>query len=47
MSRQLKALGERLLGFFASILELAELEGGRRETKRDPLSPPMTCSARC
>lgn len=30
-----KGSGERLLGFFASILELAELEGGRREMKRD------------
>jgi len=30
-----KASGERLLGFFANILELAELEGGRRELKRD------------
>ncbi len=30
-----KGSGERLLGFFASILELAELEGGRRELKRD------------
>ena len=27
--------GERLLGFFASILELAELEGGRRELQRE------------
>jgi len=30
-----KGSGERLLGFFANILELAELEGGRREMKRD------------
>lgn len=30
-----KSSGERLLGFFGSILELAELEGGRRELKRD------------
>ncbi len=30
-----KGSGERLLSFFASILELAELEGGRREMKRD------------
>jgi len=30
-----KGSGERLLGFFANILELAELEGGRRELKRD------------
>ena len=30
-----KSSGERLLSFFASILELAELEGGRRELKRD------------
>lgn len=30
-----KGSGERLLGFFASILELAELEGGRRELRRD------------
>ena len=30
-----KGSGERLLGFFASILELAELEGGRRELKRE------------
>lgn len=30
-----KSSGERLLGFFGSILELAELEGGRREMKAD------------
>ncbi|CAN7538111.1 hypothetical protein ASC89_09410 [Devosia sp. Root413D1] len=30
-----KTSGERLLGFFGSILELAELEGGRRELKSD------------
>ncbi len=30
-----KGSGERLLGFFANILELAELEGGRRELKHD------------
>ncbi|MBN9310891.1 PAS domain-containing sensor histidine kinase [Devosia sp.] len=30
-----KSSGERLLGFFGSILELAELEGGRRELRRD------------
>jgi two-component system cell cycle sensor histidine kinase PleC len=30
-----KSSGERLLGFFGSILELAELEGGRRPLKRD------------
>lgn len=30
-----KSSGERLLGFFGSILELAELEGGRRALKRD------------
>lgn len=30
-----KSSGERLLGFFGSILELAELEGGRRELKSD------------
>jgi len=30
-----KGSGERLLGFFANILELAELEGGRRALKRD------------
>ncbi len=29
-----KGSGERLLGFFASILELAELEGGRRELQQ-------------
>ncbi len=28
-----KSSGDRLLGFFASILELAELEGGRRELR--------------
>ena len=33
-----KGSGERLLSFFASILELAELEGGRREMKRDTFS---------
>ena len=30
-----KTSGERLLGFFGSILELAELEGGRRELRSD------------
>jgi two-component system cell cycle sensor histidine kinase PleC len=30
-----KGSGERLLGFFGSILELAELEGGRRELRRE------------
>lgn len=30
-----KSSGERLLGFFGSILELAELEGGRREMRSD------------
>ncbi|MDC9823855.1 ATP-binding protein [Devosia sp. ZB163] len=30
-----KTSGERLLGFFGSILELAELEGGRRELRHD------------
>ncbi len=30
-----KSSGERLLGFFGSILELAELEGGRRELRQD------------
>ena len=30
-----KGSGERLLAFFATILELAELEGGRRVLKRD------------
>jgi two-component system cell cycle sensor histidine kinase PleC len=30
-----KSSGERLLGFFGSILELAELEGGRRSLKSD------------
>jgi two-component system cell cycle sensor histidine kinase PleC len=33
-----KGSGERLLGFFASILELAELEGGRRELQRQRFS---------
>ena len=30
-----RSSGERLLGFFGSILELAELEGGRRALKQD------------
>ncbi|WP_417310964.1 ATP-binding protein [Devosia sp.] len=30
-----KGSGERLLGFFASILELAELEGGRRDLRSE------------
>jgi two-component system cell cycle sensor histidine kinase PleC len=30
-----KGSGERLLGFFGSMLELAELEGGRREMRRE------------
>ena len=34
----IRASGERLLGFFSSILDLAELEGGRRELEVAPLA---------
>ncbi len=33
----IKGSGERLLDAFAEVLELAELEGGRRELKREPV----------
>lgn len=33
----IKGSGERLLDSFAEVLELAELEGGRRELKHDPI----------
>lgn len=33
----IKGSGERLLDSFAEVLELAELEGGRRELKREPV----------
>ena len=33
----IRVSGERLLGFFGSILDLAELEGGRRELEVAPL----------
>src|SRR6185295_3447041 len=34
----IKGSGEQLLGFFASILDLAELEGGKRELKAEPVN---------
>ena len=43
MSKSIKTSGERLLGFFASILDLAELEGGQKRAAARSRSTSTTC----
>lgn len=41
----IRASGERLLGYFGAILELAELEGGRKALRQEPVAIDQVVSA--